>query len=313
VRPGRFDRRGRAGNSRRRNLDVDAGRLGPGEKAVAGRREQLRGIDLLGAERILARSEAVDRPQLADEALQPICLLADRAPGTSDVVARCGPIHERGREAGDHRQGSPQVVAKVCEQLSLTAARVGELAGHRVERARQRANLGRPLEGQGHRGPQGQARSRIGDPFEWAGHAPGDEPCERRRHEQDHQRNSRDRAPEIGEGKRPRPVRREERDRPRRRGGGSADDRGRVQVRLAVQDDAAADRVAGRAVGLHDRVADWLAGDRSKPAVGPDEHDLDVARGELCPDVLDRAPQVPRPDALADLWQDTVGHVREAA
>jgi len=82
---------------------------------------------------------------------------------------------------------------------------------------------------------------------------------------------------------------------------------------LPSKDDAAADRVAGRAVGLHDRVADWLAGDRSKPAVGADEHDLDVARRELGPDVVDRAPQVPGSDAQTDLWQDAVGDVGEAA
>ena len=64
--------------ARRRVAQCHAGRPGRGSEAFDRGREDRIGVDRLEPERVAARSEPVDRAELADEALQPRCLLDDR-------------------------------------------------------------------------------------------------------------------------------------------------------------------------------------------------------------------------------------------
>ena len=174
ARAGRRRRRSRRCRRRRRRRDqLDAGRRGrrarTGRPSRASRRP---GVEWLRAQAGRARPQPVERAELADEPLEPGRLLGDRLRRPRRVVAGRRAVGEGRREAADHRQRRPQVVAQVGQQLGLAGPRPRELGGHGVEPARSapgprsdpRGGAGRR---RGHRevarSPAASRRERAGD------------------------------------------------------------------------------------------------------------------------------------------------------
>ena len=104
--------------------------------------------DRLRPESCLAGIEPLDRPELADEVLETIGLLADRPRRPTDVIARGRSVDQCLREARDHGHRRSKVVAQVRQQLRFALPRPLQLGAHRVEAAGELAHLGRALERQ---------------------------------------------------------------------------------------------------------------------------------------------------------------------
>ena len=98
--------------------------------------------------------------QVADEPLEPPCLLADRR---RSLVAGEHAVLEPLGVAADRRQRRLQLVADREQEVALRLARLVELCGHVVEGLRQHRELGRAAERHRiRRDALGEAAARLG-------------------------------------------------------------------------------------------------------------------------------------------------------
>src|SRR5690606_1866693 len=120
--------------------------------------EQLLQLDVVELELECARLHAAALQELVDEPRQHARLLEDELERLVLLLRRLAeePVLHQGRVPADHVEWRPQLVAGDADELGLQPVQLGELLGHRAERAGQVADLVSP--------PVGQVRRRCERP-----------------------------------------------------------------------------------------------------------------------------------------------------